>query len=109
THDQNGQLFNTNADTVASVLAAALSSKYSCRLTYCFEKNGVLEDRNDDQSWIEEIDRKKYADLKEREIVSEGMIPKLDTAFKALESGVKSVHVKHASGLNSNTGTKLIL
>ena len=109
THDQNGQLLNTNADTIASVLAAAMSSEYSCRLTYCFEKNGVLEDRKDDRSWIEEINRQKYADLKERKIISEGMIPKLDSAFKALENGVTSVHIKNASGLNSNTGTKLIL
>src|SRR5699024_6847839 len=109
THDQKGQLLNTNADTIASVLATAMSSRYPCRLTYCFEKNGVLEDKDDDYSWIQEIDRQKYADLKEQKIISDGMIPKLDTAFEALAEGVEAVHIKHASKLTRNTGTKLSL
>ncbi|HLR32220.1 MAG TPA: acetylglutamate kinase, partial [Fodinibius sp.] len=109
THDQKGQLLNTNADTIASVLATAMSSRYPCRLTYCFEKNGVLEDKDDDHSWIQEIDRQKYADLKEQKIISDGMIPKLDTAFEALAEGVEAVHIKHASKLTRNTGTKLSL
>jgi len=109
THDNNGQLLNTNADTIASVLAIAMSSSYSCKLTYCFEKNGVLEDRHDEKSWIPKIDRQDYADLQKRKIISEGMIPKLETAFDALQNGVKYAYIKHADELNSTIGTELTL
>ncbi|MCW9708887.1 acetylglutamate kinase [Fodinibius salsisoli] len=107
THDTQGQLFNTNADTIASVLAIALSDRYQSTLTYCFEKQGVLRDINDEESWIEEIDHDKYIQLKDEGIIHEGMIPKLDTAFEALQQGVHQVNIKHADNLLNLRGTKL--
>lgn len=109
THDTNGQLFNTNADTIASVLAIALSDCYQSTLTYCFEKQGVLRDIDDEESWIDQIDHEKYIQLKEEGIIHEGMIPKLDTAFDALHKGVRQVHIKHADNLLNLRGTKLTL
>lgn len=109
THDGNGQLLNTNADSIASALTVALSKKYTTHLTYCFEKKGVLEDVEDEESWIDLIDEKKYKQLKKDGIINEGMIPKLDTAFEALNQGVNHVHIKHADNLLNETGTELTL
>lgn len=109
THDTQGQLLNTNADTIASTLAAALSKKYEVKLTYCFAKSGVLQNINDESSLIEQLSQKKYAELKEQGIISEGMIPKLDTAFEALSKNVHQVHITHADNLSNQTGTELIL
>lgn len=91
THDKNGQLLNTNADTIASELAKGLSSLFDVELIYCFEKKGVLMDIEDDDSVIEEIDREKYERLKEDQIIAEGMLPKLENCFESLENGVKKV------------------
>lgn len=107
THDGNGQLLNTNADTIASTLAVALSNDFEVELHFCFDKNGVLIDVNDDQSFIPEIDYKSYQKLKEEKIVSDGMIPKLDNAFSMIEKGVKKVYIQHASNVNSEIGTIL--
>ena len=109
THDGNGQLLNTNADTIAATLARAMSKKYNVTLTYCFEKPGVLEDINDDESWINQIDQQRYEQMKENGSISEGMLPKLNTAFKALQKGVKTVQIKHAVNLTNKTGTTLTL
>ncbi|RYE90813.1 MAG: acetylglutamate kinase, partial [Cytophagaceae bacterium] len=51
-HDGQGQLLNTNADTIASAVAVALAAEATVTLHYCFEKNGVLRDVNDDNSVI---------------------------------------------------------
>lgn len=99
THDNNGALLNTNADTMASSLAVALSGKYKTRLVYCFEKDGVLSNADDDSSVIPLITKESYKELLEKEIVKDGMIPKLDNSFKALESGVSEVLIKHAKNL----------
>ncbi|MEQ6122904.1 acetylglutamate kinase [Pseudotenacibaculum sp. MALMAid0570] len=90
-HDRKGQLFNTNADTIASELAIALSKDFEVELYYCFEKNGVLKDIHDDSSVIEKIDQKNYITFKEQGIISDGMIPKLDNCFYALEKKVKKI------------------
>lgn len=107
THDNKGQLFNTNADTIASTLAKAMAKDYNVQLTFCFEKKGVLKDADDDDSWIENISKDKFADLKEKGIISDGMIPKLDNAFSALEGGVTNVFLKHSKNLLTKTGTEL--
>lgn len=93
THDGKGNLLNTNADTIASSLAVALSSDFDINLVYCFEKNGVLENIEDENSVISKIIPDTYAQLKESNIVNEGMIPKIDNAFAAIEKGVKSVFI----------------
>ena len=99
THDGEGQLLNTNADTIASALAVALSKLYNTTLIYCFEKQGVLKDISDESSLIEEIDPGYYEELKEKQIIHSGMLPKLDNAFTAIGCGVKQVIIGHAEKL----------
>lgn len=107
THDGNGSLLNTNADTIASSIAIAMSKHYSTKLVYCFEKNGVLLDPDDDDSVISLITYDHFQNLKKEGIISKGMIPKLDNAFKAISNGVSEVEIKHASNLNLQIGTLL--
>lgn len=90
-HDQKGQLLNTNADTIASELAIAFTEFYQVELYYCFEKNGVLESIDDNDSVIEQINQETYQKLKKSGIINEGMIPKLDNCFYALEKNVSKV------------------
>jgi len=99
THDGNGQLFNTNADTIASCIAIALSDSYSVSLLYCFEKKGVLKDINDEQSLVHEIREEDFIPLQEEGVVAGGMIPKLHNAFDAINRGVKEVLIGQASDL----------
>ena len=131
-HDGDGNLLNTNADTIASSVAVAMANyKYRtprevcCRceecthcsddgrltheteLIYCFEKDGVLYDKDDDTSVIPEIDKVRFAELKEEGIVADGMIPKLTNSFKAIDSGVARVVIKHARNLLNDKGTTL--
>ena len=91
THDRHGQLLNTNADTIASELAQALAREYKVDLIYCFEKQGVLEDVENEDSVIEQIDFLKYEEMKERGQIAEGMLPKLKNCFEALDKGVSRV------------------
>lgn len=114
THDEAGNLLNTNADTVASALAVALAHRYEVHLHYCFEKNGVLRDLHDEQSVIPVMDQQTYLQLKTDGTIHSGMIPKLDNAFKALADGVARVHLVHALQLTSlfshqHGGTTLII
>lgn len=109
THDGNGGLLNTNADTIAQEFAKALSSFYDVSLIYCFEKNGVLSKADDDNSVIPVINAASFKYLKEDGTISEGMIPKLQNAFTALNAGVQSVCIGHAANLerlvNNESGT----
>ena len=112
THDGNGNLLNTNADTIASSVAVSLAgyrtgSSAEVSLIYCFEKAGVLYDKDDDKSVIDRITPEYYSQLKQEGRVAAGMIPKLDNAFDALEHGVKEVVIKHAQNLLNSTGTTL--
>lgn len=100
THDQSGNLLNTNADTIASSIAIAMTKNYKVKLIYCFEKDGVLSNPDDDSSLIPLITKEKYIDLKASGVVTDGMIPKLDNVFKALEKGVSEVYIKSAKNLN---------
>lgn len=131
-HDGDGNLLNTNADTIASSVATAMANyKYrtpkdvcsrceECtfcsddgRLThvteliYCFEKDGVLYDKEDESSIIPEIGRSYFAQLKAEGRVADGMIPKLTNSFMAIDSGVARVIIKHARNLNNDKGTIL--
>jgi acetylglutamate kinase len=107
THDQKGNMLNTNADTIASGLAVALSKTFDSQLTYCFDKKGVLKDVNDDDSVIEHIDQKYYTELKKSGAIHDGMIPKLDNSFNAIENGVSKIVIKHANYILENKGTTL--
>ncbi len=131
-HDGDGNLLNTNADTIASSVAIAMANyRYRslrdvcCRceecthcsddgrlthvteLIYCFEKDGVLYDKNDDSSVIPEISQGSFEELKKNGIVADGMIPKLTNSFKAIDAGVERVIIKHAGNLNNGIGTTL--
>ena len=90
-HDEKGQLLNTNADTIASELAIAFSELYTVQLYYCFEKKGVLKNIDNNDSVIEKINQVSYQELKSSGIINEGMIPKLDNCFYALEKNVSKV------------------
>ena len=96
-----------NADTIASSVASALAAEDTVDLVYCFEKNGVLSDKDDDNSVIPVITPRLYASLKASGVVAEGMIPKLDNSFKAISSGVQSVIIKHAANLGNDIQTVL--
>ena len=131
-HDGEGNLLNTNADTIASSVAIAMAGyryrsprEVCCRceecthcsddgrlthkteLIYCFEKDGVLYDKDDDNSVIPEIDRERFEELKAEGRVADGMIPKLTNSFKAIDSGVERVIIKHARNLGNSKGTIL--
>ena len=98
---QEGVLLNTNADTIASETAISLAP--DVQLTFCFEKTGVLRDADDESSLIPSITPESYTQLKADGIVSGGMIPKIDNAFAAIEHGVQSVRITHASNLQGGT------
>ncbi|MDX8552599.1 acetylglutamate kinase [Tenacibaculum sp. 1B UA] len=93
THDANGQLLNTNADTIAAELAIGLATDFNTELYYCFEKPGVLSDVADDTSVIEQITLETYVQLKTDGVIFEGMLPKLDNCFHALKNNVQKVHI----------------
>jgi len=96
-HNNQGQLLNTNADTIASDIASALSDFYQVELQYIFELKGVLSDSNDKNSVIKKINLKDYEKLLDTQKISEGMLPKLHNCFRALEKGVYQVKIGDAS------------
>lgn len=102
THDQHGQVLNTNADTIASALAVALSALYEVRLIYCFEKKGVLENVADESSVIPLINKEKYRQLLADKKLADGILPKIDNVFAAIDSGVNEVLIGHANDLLLN-------
>tara|TARA_B110000046_G_scaffold12661_1_gene12491 strand:- start:1696 stop:2484 length:789 start_codon:yes stop_codon:yes gene_type:complete len=91
THDKNGQLLNTNADTIASELAIAFAAQFEVELYYCFEKKGVLKDVNDDDSVIQTITKLSYKKLLDAQLIFSGMLPKLNNCFHALDHEVSKV------------------
>lgn len=107
THDGAGHLLNTNADTIASTVAQALSVNYDVTLTYCFEHAGVLTDPNDEESVIPLITADNYHALKEEEVITGGMIPKIDNALAAVAAGVKRVIITRADALDEGCGTTI--
>jgi len=112
THDGDTQLLNTNADTIASAVAVAMSAHYETRLIYCFEKKGVLRNVEDESSLVTEIRSSEFESLKEEGVVSGGMIPKLHNAFEAIKKGVSAVYIGKADELSQinlqGFGTRLI-
>jgi acetylglutamate kinase len=100
TSDSEGQLLNTNADTIAQAIAKAMSFHYHVQLIYSFEKSGVLLDANDDSTVITSINPAHYETLKTGKKIFAGMIPKIDNAFAALNNGVKKVIIGNAEKLD---------
>ena len=117
TYSEEGLLLNTNADTVASQTAIAMAeamrrggdeARGNVQLTFCFEKAGVLSNPDDDTSVIAKIIPETYTQLKADGIISGGMIPKIDNAFAALQEGVQTVRITHASNILGGTIIELI-
>ena len=108
-HDGAGTLLNCNADSVASAVAVAVAKQCDTELVFCFEKAGVMADVDNPDSVIAQIRPQSYKALLADGVVNKGMIPKIDGAFKALESGVKVVTIKHSEALNLECGTKIVL
>jgi len=112
THDGKGQLLNTNADTIAQEIARGLSGSFETCLVYSFEKSGVLMNAEDESSVIGRIDLSYYQELKQRQVIFAGMIPKLDNAFAALRSGVGKVIIGRAEELQQllagQSGTTIV-
>jgi len=105
THDKKGQLLNTNADTIASELAIGFANVYQTELYYCFDKDGVLKDVDDDESVIENINSNTYQALINDDIIADGMLPKLNNCFHAIHNKVKKVCIGKPEML-FNTNTK---
>lgn len=103
THDGNGNLLNTNSDTVAAEIAIAMSELYETKLLYCFEKKGVLKDSNDNLSVIPLLDFATYRHAAETGSIHNGMLPKLHTGFTALKRKVSEVIIGDDSILNEGT------
>ncbi|OWP75130.1 acetylglutamate kinase [Flavobacterium oreochromis] len=96
THDGKGNLLNTNADTIATEIAIALSEDNEVNLRFSFEKLGVLTDPKQDNSWLKVLDKDMYNHLKQKQIISKGMLPKLENAFRATQLKTIQVAICHA-------------
>lgn len=105
THDKEGNMLNTNADTIAGETAKALTTSFDVTLVYCFEKKGVLRDENDDNTLIPLINRNTFTQLVTEGIIQGGMIPKLENSFQAIEAGVKEVIITKADAIAPGQGT----
>ncbi len=100
----NGSMLNTNADTIASVLAVSLSKHFDVRLIFCFEKLGVMRDIKDENSVIRNLNKMMYETLLKEGAFHDGILPKLENAFSAIDSGVKEVLIGEHTNLLANTG-----
>ena len=107
THDGDGHMLNTNADTIAGETAKALAGLFDVTLVFCFEKKGVLRDENDDDSVIPQITPEEFKQYVADGVIQGGMIPKLENSFEALNAGVSEVVITLASAINGNSGTRI--
>lgn len=105
THDGDGNLLNTNADTIAAETAKSLAPFYDVTLVYCFEKSGVLMDEHDDASVIRHINTKSFRQLVSDGVISGGMIPKIENALNACKAGVSKVIITKADQIGQDAGT----
>ena len=102
THDGNGQLFNTNADTISAEIGKALAKEFDVKISYCFELPGVMKDIKDSSTLIRKITKKSYQNLLFNNIISEGMMPKLHNAIEAIEGGVNEVAIGNTNMINQD-------
>jgi acetylglutamate kinase len=100
THDGAGHILNTNADTIASSLAARFAEVFDTRLVFCFEKPGVLVNPDDDGSVIPFLNRELFQMYRDEGIIAEGMVPKLENGFNALNQGVLEVIITNVEGMS---------
>ena len=107
THDNAGNMLNTNADTIAGEAAKALAKHFEVTLMFCFEKKGVLMSETDDESVIPEITPALFEKYVADGIISGGMIPKLENSFEAINAGVKQVVITRADLIHISGGTKI--
>ena len=105
THDGQGSMLNTNADTIAGETAKALAELFDVTLVFCFEKKGGLSDENDDDSVIPVITPELFKDYVEQGVIQGGMIPKLENSFSAIDAGVSQVVITLASAIHQQGGT----
>lgn len=105
THDGKGSMLNSNADSVASAVAVAATALGDVDLVFCLELAGVMLDIDNPDSMISEIDESSYTRLRNDGVITKGMIPKIDNAFKAIHQGVSRVIIKHAENLVRDIGT----
>ena len=105
THDGNGNMLNTNADTIAGETAKALAPYFDGTLIYCFEKKGVLRDAADDESVIAHLNEEEFKQYVADGVIQDGMIPKLENAFQAIHSGVNKVIITLATAIDGTQGT----
>ena len=105
THDGQGSMLNTNADTIAGETAKALAELFDVTLVFCFEKKGVLTDENDDDSVIPVITPELFQEYVDKGIIQGGMIPKLENSFSAIDAGVSQVVITLASAIHQEGGT----
>ena len=108
THDENGNLLNTNADTIAAETAKALAKHFDVKLFFCFEKKGVLLDENNDESVISKLNFEEYKKLVDKKIITCGMMPKIENSFNALQNGVKQVFITRADLFCTEGGTEIV-
>lgn len=106
-HDGEGYLLNCNADSVASAVACAAARIAPTDLVFCFEKQGVLRNPDDEESLIAVITAESFTALRTEGVISRGMVPKVENALKAVEEGVRSVAIKHADNLLEDKGTTI--
>ena len=107
THDGQGHILNTNADTIASETAKALAPYYDVTLIYSFEKKGVLRNPDDDDSVIPTITRADFEQYKADGTISGGMLPKIENALSAIDAGVSRVIITLATAIDGESGTKI--
>lgn len=107
THNGQGDMLNTNADTIAAETAKAIAAHYDVTLVYCFEHAGVLTNPDDEESVIPLITREKFELLKADGTVSGGMLPKIENSLAAVEAGVKRVVITKANKIGTNQGTSI--
>jgi acetylglutamate kinase len=105
THDGQGNILNTNADTIASETAKALAPHFDVTLIYAFEKPGVLSNPDDDHSMIPVITRELYHQYVNEGVISGGMMPKIENALAAIDAGVSRVIITSATAIDGKSGT----
>ena len=105
THDGEGHILNTNADTIASETAKALAAIYDVTLIFSFEKKGVLSNPDDDESVIPVITRALFNEYKADGTISGGMLPKIENALNAVDAGVSRVIITLATAIDGKQGT----